>query len=74
MLAHDVDSAAHGVEMLFLTYKMDGIWDFPKKKDQSIVAFKYVFWDNEKVQKLFRLAMIQHQQQYHNHFFPNANK
>ena len=59
MLAHDVDSAAHSVEISFLTYKIYGIWDFPKKKDQSIVAFKYVFWDNEKAQKLFRLAMIQ---------------
>ena len=41
--ADDVDSDANSVEFSFLTYKMDGIWDFPKKKDQSIVAVKYVF-------------------------------
>ena len=40
MLAHDVDSAAHGVEMLFLTYKMDGIWDFQKKKESINRCFQ----------------------------------
>ena len=43
VFANDVDSDVHSVEFSFLTYKMDGIWDFPKKKDQSIVAVKYVF-------------------------------
>ena len=43
VFADDVDSDVHSVEFSFLTYKMDGIWDFPKKKDQSIVAVKYVF-------------------------------
>ena len=43
MFSDDVDSDVHSVEFSFLTYKMNGIWDFPKKKDQSIVAVKYVF-------------------------------
>ena len=43
VFSDDVDSDVHSVEFSFLTYKMNGIWDFPKKKDQSIVAVKYVF-------------------------------
>ena len=43
MFFDDVDSDVHSSEFSFLTYKMDGIWDFPKKKDQLIVAAKYIF-------------------------------
>ena len=43
MFAQDTDSDVHSAEFSFLTYKMDGIWDFPRKKDQSIIAVKYVF-------------------------------
>ena len=43
VFADDVDNYVHSVEFLLLTYKMDSIWDFQKKKDQSIVAVKYVF-------------------------------
>ena len=43
VFADDVGSDVHSVEFSFLTYKMDGIWDFLKKKNQSIVAVKYVF-------------------------------
>ena len=43
MFAQDTDSDVHKAEFSFLTYKMDGIWDFPRKKDQSIIAVKYVF-------------------------------
>ena len=31
--ADDKDRDVHSVEFSFLIYKMDSIWDFPKKKD-----------------------------------------
>ena len=43
MFFDDVDSDVHSAGFSFLTYKMGGTWDFPKKKDQLIVAVKYIF-------------------------------
>ena len=43
MFVGNVDSDVYRVELSFFTYKMNGIWDFPKKKEQSIVAVKYIF-------------------------------
>ena len=44
VFAPDVELDATDVEMSFLTYKTDGLWEFPKKTDVEIVASRYVFY------------------------------
>ena len=40
----DVDDDATDVEFAFLTYKTDGVWEFPNKPDQAIVKAMYVIY------------------------------
>ena len=37
MCSHDVDTEVSSVEMSFLAYKMDGLWEFPQKADEKFV-------------------------------------
>ena len=40
----DVDDNACSVEMTFLSYKMDGLWEFPRKADLEIIDAKFIFY------------------------------
>ena len=42
--AEDVESDVTAVKIKFLQYKADGIWDYPKQPDISIVSAKFIFF------------------------------
>ena len=43
VFAEDKDEDVDMVEMTFLQYKMDQIWDYPKKADVGMIPAKYLF-------------------------------
>ena len=43
VFSEDVDEPANMVEMKFLHYKFNKLWDYPRKEDKQMIEAKYIF-------------------------------